>query len=115
MDFITFDLPAALAAETDYLVIQCSNTLQIQSIFTCAQAYCTYDEAVAGRSYMVERCDEIGISVPSIAQYHLSDGELAAIPRINSTAALSTAQAPLNTTTIPVAEWASLGERTVVI
>lgn len=63
---------------------------------------------------MVKDCDKIGMSIPTIAQYLLSESELDVLPRINSTAALATAEAPLTSPVIPEREWAALGERTVV-
>lgn len=63
---------------------------------------------------MLVDCEKIGISLPTIAQYLLSDSNLASLPRINPIAADATTDVPLKFTAIPEQGWAALGERTVV-
>lgn len=99
----------------DYYLNECSNTLRIKSMFYCAQKYCTYEESVAGRDQLSPECElNAGFPLPTVDSLLLSQEELDKIPIINSTAALATADAPINNAAIPDAEWQAQGSRTVV-
>ncbi|EME83870.1 uncharacterized protein MYCFIDRAFT_115437, partial [Pseudocercospora fijiensis CIRAD86] len=92
----------------------CSNTPKIKSIFYCAQRYCTPEQAQSGRNLLSPSCEEnAGFPLPTIQDYLLSEAELNQVLVLNATAALATANVPLNTPAIPDSDWQALGEKTV--
>ncbi|KXS93685.1 hypothetical protein AC578_8325 [Pseudocercospora eumusae] len=114
VDYITFNVTPASADLDAYYLNECSNTPKIKSMFYYAQKYCTPKQAQSGRDFLSPSCQEnAGFPLPPIQEYLLSEAELNQVPVLNSTAALATADAPLNTPAIPDADWQALGEKTV--
>ncbi|KAK4503042.1 hypothetical protein PRZ48_006469 [Zasmidium cellare] len=115
-DYVTFNVTPAGGAD-DYYLNLCSNDLKIKSIFYCAQKYCTYEEAVAGRNQMSPSCEgNAGFPLPTVDSMRISQEELDQVPVINSTTGLATAPpegVAINTPIVPDQEWLDLSIRTV--
>lgn len=112
---LTFNFTTTLDPLEDYYAIQCSNPLLVQSIYLCAQVYCSPDEIIAGIAGVSSDCEEYGgVTLPSFDTYALPSEALAKVPVVNDTAGSTSAAQPLNYPVVPNEEWWARGARTIV-
>lgn len=112
LGYVTFNQSADALLE-DYYTSTCSNTLQLQSIYLCGQAYCERSGVLHYIAQQNAQCQrEAGISLPSFETFEVTPEELAKIPVVNESAATTSATAPLTYAVIPTRDWAEIGIRT---
>lgn len=86
-------------ADPDSLALyvnQCSNELYVESLAYCVQSYCSDDEAKSGWELQSDVCvANTGIGLPDLAEYAVSDNDLAELEQADMVLILESAEAPL--------------------
>lgn len=97
--------------DDEYGAQGCENTLEVQSVYLCARAYCTTHQIRAGRDYAIESCEESGFSFPNLTNVQsLSADEIQGMTKLE----YGDEPDSINTTIIPSQDLFELGVRTTV-
>lgn len=97
--------------DDEYGAQGCENSLQVQSVYLCARAYCTIHQIRAGRDYAIESCEESGFSFPNLTNVQsLSADEIQGMTKLE----YGDEPDSINTTIIPSRDLFELGVRTTV-
>ena len=97
--------------DDEYGAQGCENTLEVQSVYLCARAYCTAHQIQVGADYAVASCQESGFTFPYLSDLQtLSADEIQRLPKLE----YGDEPDEINTTVIPSRDLFDLGVHTTV-